>query len=731
MKNKFLKISATAATTAVIASAFSIGAVSAEEASFKDVPTSHPFFEEIEHLFAAKVVEGDTSGNFNPASEVTRGQLAKMLVNALTLTADSEDYNSFKDVPSSHMFYEPISILSALNIAQGTTVETFNPDATVTREQAALFISRALQISGANSTQFGDVTTYTRAIDALYNAGITNGTSKTTFTPEKSVTRGELAALLSRTMTYVKNQPFTLSVLHVNDLHSNVDKYPKLVTAVNEQKIAKRDSLLLNAGDVFSGSLYFNAYKGEVDMKILNSLDFDAMVFGNHEFDLGSSEEGHLALTKFIKGSNYPFLASNIDFSKDTLFNGLYSRSITSSPDSGHIYNAIIKEVNGEKIGILGLTTEETKDIAFVGSVAFENYIEKAKESVTALEAKGVNKIIALTHIGYDDSVLIDNDQYLAKAVPGIDLIVGGHTHTQLAKPYTVATDLEGKDKDITVIVQAYQYADFLGTVSLEFDTNGVIKNIDSELITLSGYAANTDALAIIAPYKAGVEEMSMTKIGVHSAYELPNYRTSDTGYTSGSVRNSETALGNLIADGMLSQARKAAPDKKIIMAVQNSGGIRNHLPEGDITVGDLIKVLPFGNTLAIVDVTGQELIDSFEISFANAPSENGGFLQISGAKVTYDSSKESKARVVKIEYLNENGNYIEIDPAATYTISSNAFTIMGGDSYTTLRKAYDAGLARDFGTLDWENFRDYLLQLGEIKKENTGIEDRIIDLKS
>lgn len=730
MKNKFLKISATAATTAVIASAFSIG-VSAEETSFKDVPTSHPFFEEIEHLFVAKIIEGDSTGNFNPTSEVTRGQLAKMLVNALTLTADSKDYNSFKDVPSSHMFYEPISILSALNIAQGTTVETFNPDATVTREQAALFISRAIQISGTNSTQFEDVTTNTRAIDALYNAGITNGTSKTTFTPEKSVTRGEFAALLSRAMTFAENQPFTLSVLHVNDLHANVDKYPKLVTAVNEQKIAKRDSLLLNAGDVFSGSLYFNAYQGEADMKILNSLDFDAMVFGNHEFDLGSSEEGHLALTKFVKGSNYPFLASNIDFSKDTLFNGLYSRSITSSPESGHIYNAIIKEVNGEKIGILGLTTEETKDIAYVGSVAFENYIEKAKESVAALEASGVNKIIALTHIGFDDSATVDNDQLLAKAVPGIDLIVGGHTHTQLAEPFTVATDIEGKEKDTTVIVQAYQYADFLGTVSLEFDANGVIKNIDSELITLSGYEADTDALAIINPYKAGVEEMSMTKTGVNSAYTLPNYRTSDPGYTSGSVRNSETALGNLITDGMLSQARKATPDKEIIMAVQNSGGIRNLLPEGDITVGDLIKVLPFGNTLATVEVTGQELIDSFEISFANAPSENGGFLQVSGAKVTYDSSKESKARVVKIEYLDGEGKYTEIDPAATYTIASNAFTIMGGDGYTTLRKAYDAGLARDFGTLDWENFRDYLLELGEITEKNTGIEERIIDLNN
>ena len=105
---------------------------------------------------------------------------------------------------------------------------------------------------------------------------------------------------------------------------------------------------------------------------------------------------------------------------------------------NGKIYNGIIKEVNGEKVGIFGLTTEETKDISSPGSIAFENYIAEAEKAVKAFEAQGVNRIVALTHIGYDDNAAIDNDLILAEKVEGIDVIVGGHTHTTLTKPVVV-----------------------------------------------------------------------------------------------------------------------------------------------------------------------------------------------------------------------------------------------------------------------------------------------------
>ena len=207
--------------------------------------------------------------------------------------------------------------------------DRYKPEQQVTRQEIALLVSRALQITSSNEKPFEDVEKYANAIVALMDKGIIKGTSATTFEPTKNATRGEAAAIIARVMNYDAKRPFSLDVMHVNDVHAHVTKYPNLVTAVEEQRGQKRDSLLLNAGDVFSGTLYFNVYEGEADMELLNLMDFDAMVFGNHEYDLGSSPEGHASLKKFVQGSNYPFVGTNTDFSGDSLLNGLQSRTIS------------------------------------------------------------------------------------------------------------------------------------------------------------------------------------------------------------------------------------------------------------------------------------------------------------------------------------------------------------------------------------------------------------------
>ena len=727
MSKKFVRFTTTAATAALVATAIT-GVVAASETTYKDVPTEHMFYNEIQALTDAKVTSGTGNGYFNPTGVITRGEIAKMLVNALGLVSVYD--NSFTDVPADHMFYDEISILASLNIVNGYSDNSYKPEQPVTRQEIALLVSRALQISSSKENPFKDVENYSKAIVALIDKEIIKGTSATTFEPTKTATRGEAAAIIARAMNYDKNRPFSLDVMHVNDVHANVTKLPNLVTAVGEQRIQKRESLLLNAGDVFSGTLYFNVFEGEADMELLNLLDFDAMVFGNHEFDLGSSPEGHASLKKFVEGSNYPFLGTNTDFSGDTLLSKLQSRTITDNPESGKIYDAIITDVKGEKVGIFGLTTEETSGISSPGSVKFENYINRAQATVDALEAKGVNKIIALTHIGYDDNALVDNDLLLAKAVNGIDLIVGGHSHTQLDKPVAISVDSEGKAKDATIIVQAYQYADFLGTVTVEFDKNGVVSNYDGDLIKISDYAPNEEALKLLAPYKAGVAEFEKQEIGVTTEIELSTPRASAT--STESVRKNETILGNLITNGMLETARQSAPTKEIIFAVQNGGGIRTSIPAGAITVGQVKTVLPFANTLAIVDLTGEEIKAMFEQSVGLLPEENGGFLHIAGAKVTFDSSLPKGERVVSVEYLNKDGKYVEVTFDSTkYTIASNAFTIKGGDSYKVLEKAYLEGRATDFGSVDSDNFEKYLKSLGTITAENAKIEGRLVDLNT
>ncbi|WP_346235365.1 choice-of-anchor I family protein [Lysinibacillus telephonicus] len=513
-----------------------------------------------------------------------------------------------------------------------------------------------------------------------------------------------------------QNKNFTLSIMHTNDTHASLDNIAKTVTAVKEVRAEKPSSLLLNAGDVFSGTLYFNEFQGQADLAFMNLMKYDAMTFGNHEFDLGSSDEGHQGLIDFIKGAQFPFVSSNVDFSKDEKFQGLFTDLISSEPENGKIYNGIIKEINGEKVGIFGLTTAETKDLSSPGAITFEDYKAEAEKAVKAFEGQGVDKIIAITHIGYDDNAAIDNDLTLAKEVEGIDVIVGGHSHTTLSQPVVIA-----EDATPTVIVQTGANNSNLGVLDVEFDQNGVITKQAGELIAIGDQEEDAEAKALLAPYKEQVDKLAQEEIGVTAEVALENPRTGDVGNTTGeSVRKNETVLGNLITDGMLAKAKKAT-NKNVIMALQNGGGIRAAIDAGPITVGEVIKVLPFGNTLAVMDVTGAELKEAFEISVGKYPGENGGFLHVAGGRVQFDASKPAGERVISVEYKDADGNYVEVQDDVMYTVATNAFTAQGGDGFTVFKKAYDEGRVTDLGLSDWENFREHLQSLETIPTETEG----------
>ncbi|WP_162987487.1 5'-nucleotidase C-terminal domain-containing protein [Metabacillus litoralis] len=515
---------------------------------------------------------------------------------------------------------------------------------------------------------------------------------------------------------------FTLSLMHTNDTHAHLDNVAKSVTAVKEVRAKKPNALLVNAGDVFSGTLYFNEFKGQADLEFMNLMKYDVMTFGNHEFDLGSTDEGHQALVDFIEGANFSFVSSNVDFSADDKFTGLFSDLISSEPENGKIYNGIIKEVNGEKVGFFGLTTAETADISSPDKVKFEDYIEEAEKAVKAFEDLGVNKIVAVTHIGYDDNPEYDNDLELAANVAGIDVIVGGHSHTELEEPVVITKDGSGKEKDPTVIVQAYQYNNSLGTIDVEFDENGKVIGQAGELISISEKADDPKAAEMLKKYSDKIAEVKNTPTGGTAVKELPNPRINNDNIIS--VRNSETALGNLITDGMLDKAKQF--NSSVVIAMQNGGGIRAAIDQGEITLGDVLTTLPFGNTLATIEVTGAEIKEALEHSISEAPNESGGFLHVSGMTFTYDSSKPAGSRVETIEVKGSNGSYTALEVEQTYTIATNAFTAKGGDGYDVFSKAYAEGRVTDLGVADWENLRDYVQKLGTV---NPQIENRIVDV--
>ncbi|MCT4795372.1 bifunctional metallophosphatase/5'-nucleotidase [Exiguobacterium alkaliphilum] len=510
---------------------------------------------------------------------------------------------------------------------------------------------------------------------------------------------------------------YQLSIMHTNDTHAALRYAPNRATAVKQIRSEKPDALLIDAGDVFSGSLYFNEFKGQADLKLMNYMKYDMMVPGNHEFDLGT-DAGHKEFADFVRYANFPFVSSNVDYSGDQYLNRLFRDEITTKPVNGRLYEGIIKVVDGKKVGFFGLTTEDTANIASPGPVKFQNYIDEAKKAVEAFEAMGVDQIVAVSHLGFDDNPNMDNDQLLAENVDGIDIIIGGHTHTRLDKPVVVT---EGKTEP-TLIVHAYQYSEFLGTLDVEFDKDGKIIAHEGRLIDVKGLEPDARAVQLLAPFKEEVDRISNEPIGVTLTAPLLNPRFSDP--SDASVRANETALGNLIADGMLAKAREF--DSSVIAAVQNAGGIRAGIDEGPVTTGEVITVLPFGNTLSIMELKGSELLAAFERSVSAYPRESGGFLQVSGLKVEFDSSKPANERIVKVTY-NDGANDVTIDPNGTYKIATNYYTATGGDNYVEFEAAFKDGRVNDLGLSDWQNLRDHMLGLGEITPTTEG---RIVDVK-
>ncbi|MGI8386757.1 5'-nucleotidase C-terminal domain-containing protein [Robertmurraya sp. P23] len=485
-------------------------------------------------------------------------------------------------------------------------------------------------------------------------------------------------ALVAQLDLAVEEGPFTLSLLHTNDTHAYVEQFPRLITAVNELRAQKENSLLLNAGDVFSGTLYFRQYLGLADLYFMNQLGFDAMTLGNHEFDKDSA-----TLANFIKQAEFPIVSSNVNMTNDSELGPLFNDSIGGTNEQGEIFPAIIKQVDGEEVGIFGLTTEDTAFLANPGdNVVFEDAVEKAIETVEMLEAQGVDKIITLSHLGYQPDV------ELAGQVDGIDVIVGGHSHTTLTEPVVI------EKEEPTLIVQANEYLKYLGVLDVTFDENGVIANYAGELKALSAYAEDAAAKAKVEEYKLPLTELQKQVVGSTSVV-LNGVRDD--------VRSKETNLGNLITDGMVAKANEFIPT---YIAMQNGGGIRASIDQGDITLGEVLTVLPFGNNLVTLDLTGEEILAALEHS-VSAPGA-GGFMQVAGLKFKYDAAKPVGERVWYVEAMTANG-YEELQLDKTYRVATNAFTADGGDGYTMFKTAKDEGRIAELYIVDFEVFTSYL----------------------
>ena len=512
-----------------------------------------------------------------------------------------------------------------------------------------------------------------------------------------------LAALSASTLAISAAPSFadyTLNILHINDWHSRIESNNKfeatcsaeeegkgeciggaarLVTALAQErdKLKGQNILFLSAGDNFQGSLFYITYKGQTELEFLNQMKVDAMALGNHEFD-----DGELALVPFLDKAQFPVLGANV-------------HPNDKSGAVGKIKSSVVLDVGGQKIGVIGGITNDTPELASPGpNIAIDDDVKAITAEVEKLKAEGVNKIVAITHIGY----LRERD-VIAK-IPGIDVVIGGHSHSLLSKtdakaegPYpTIVDNPEGSK---VPVVQAASYSKYLGEIKVVFDDNGVVKEATGDPIYLDNAVKPDEAvLARIKELGAPIEELKNKEVA-EATDAIDGSR--DT------CRAKECSMGNLIADAILDRTK----DQGVTIAIQNGGGIRASIDKGVVTMGEVLTVLPFQNTLATFQLKGADLKASLEGGLSEIEEGKGKFPQVAGLKYSFDKSVAPNGGRLKSIEVMEGGAWVPLDDAKTYTIATNNFVRGGGDGYKLF--ASNAKDAYDFGPGLEQVVADYL----------------------
>ena len=437
----------------------------------------------------------------------------------------------------------------------------------------------------------------------------------------------------------------TITILHLNDIHGRVEAnereeamgFALLKTKVDELRAANPNTLLLNAGDTLHGTTMINVTEGQTMIDLMNLVGFDAMVPGNHDFNYG-----YTRLLELNKMAKFPILAANVVNEKEESLFEEYT----------------IKEVDGVKVGIFGLATDETKFKSHSKNtigVDFTNAVEASKKMVAKLKAEGADVIIALAHLGIEGTTTMTSKE-VAEKVEGIDLIVDGHSHEILNK-------LVGD----TLIVQADSYTKNIGIVNIEI-LDGKIVN---KTATLFGYE---EALELTPNVEVAALIEKINEINAPIIDVVVGKTTVDLAGERVDVRTGETNLGNLIADAMI-KATNAD------IAFANGGGIRASIPAGEVKVKDILGSFPFDNILAVVEVTGAEIMEAVEIGVNKYPEEAGHFLHVAGMTYSFNPAAEVGARVKEVLVGGE-----ALDLGKTYKLVTNDFIAAGGDGYTMFK---------------------------------------------
>ena len=560
-----------------------------------------------------------------------------------------------------------------------------------------------------------------------------------------------------------------LTILHINDHHSHLRAdsrmslniggentrvrsggFPAVVSMFNLLSEGKKNVLKLHAGDAITGDLYYTLFKGEADAALMNEVCFDAFAIGNHEFD-----EGDTGLAKFLDflnegDCNTPALGANIV--PEVGVSALAKKTVND-----YIKPYTIIEKNGLNIGIIGIDVvgKTMRSSSPDATTKLLNEKDTAQRYINELKSKGIDHIILLTHFQYK------NDLALAKNLTGVDIIVGGDSHSLLGDfsdiglnsqgPYpTVVKNNDGKS---VCVVQAWQYSQIVGELNVEFDEMGNVKscegtphlmladsfkrkNADGDRVEIEGEARTValkavkdnpslnvisddpDAAELLKSFSSKVDELKSQKVGevlTDLCFErIPGQGRSKLCDVSETAKNGSD-ISNLVAHAFRDMTRTSE------IAIQNGGGVRIDVPKGDFSIGTAYKLLPFANTIVELEMTGAEISQVLEeaLDLALSPDgSTGAYPYAAGLRWDIDASKSIGSRFSNIQFkAPSESNWSDLDLSRTYKVATNNYIAAGKDGYKTFGIVSKSGRIVDT-YLDYaQSFVDYIKKYKSIDK--------------
>ncbi|MCL9783218.1 bifunctional metallophosphatase/5'-nucleotidase [Vibrio sp. S4M6] len=551
----------------------------------------------------------------------------------------------------------------------------------------------------------------------------------------------------------ITNKLLKLTIAHVNDTHSYFEPtslqltlkqgeqilrpyvsaggFARIATRIHQLRSdaqrMRRGFLFLHAGDCFQGTLYFSLFKGTANADMLNELQLDAMVLGNHELDMGNAP-----VAAFVRKINFPFLAGNWDLSKEDLtkHNTLSTESnVLSYVPSTQSAQWLCKWVGDEPVAIFGVSIDKMAAIANPDlDTPFANAIETVKNTISDIRSNGINKIILLSHLGYEE------DKQLASQVSGLSLIIGGHSHTLQGDFSSIGLgkqDHYGVVVNDIRIVQSGCNALSLGHCDIEFDAQGRVISFSGRNELLLGrrlflnasmdqvgdddaHIAACDFLGrhpnvVVCKKDPQVQSMLLDKY-------VPRVRALQKKVIANVDRNLRhvrlpdekggSEIAPLVAHSFYYMLNKNGQSVEFV--IHNAGGVRTSLNAGELSVADVAgKLLPFAVPVGCYRVTGEVIALIIEGAINNATNNGvngtgtGSYPYTYNLKYRYMAENLLGSRVEELQIFTPELGWQPVEKTKIYTGSSSAYSMKGKEGYQAILQMQGEGFVSQYSMAD------------------------------